>query len=991
MNDDRRYRRHGTVRSPGRRIAALAAAAALAAGVTVALPGAAAAAPAALVGLSTKVFGLATDTTAAGSPLAYDVATTVGGETPTGRITTTLTTPTGVRLLGAAGTGWACSAARLQAVSCVSNQVPDAGAVLGDLTITAVTTTPVASTAIAGATIQATDGTQTVTAPTATTAATPSAPTVTSVEPAIGPRAGHTPLTITGTGLATATAVQIGTTSQLAAGTGTTLVKCDTIAAPQCFTEKDGVLSISSMPVGGGDVAIRVLARNAFGAGSYRYADIPDAPVVTATPTTEGVDLTWTTPAAGTTSLTGYTVTATRDGAAVGALTRTLPPGTTTTQFTGLAVGSVYQFAVRADSANGSSQPGTSATAAPFTVPTEPFAVNAQPGETLGDGVVELSWFAPTDDGSSPVTGYRITPIRDGVEQAPVDRDAYDTRQLVTGLDVGHTYEFSVAALNAAGSSSRSAPSPALDIPAASTSSGAVPDLLALTPPAGQTSSTYSWQPRVVGGRAPYTWTLAGGALPGGLTLAADRGTIRGTPAVAGTFAATIQVQDADGGTSRMSVTIPVRDSVLTTLRPVSHMTFGTATTLTADVTSVDGGAITTGFVRFYGADDSGTVVVLGNAPVTNGTATITAILPNFGLWTLRTGYLDPGSTAASETGAINVNVAPVIGSVAFTGFRASGPNGSTDQYVELTNLSGVPVPLGELTVYAAPGSMIPLPDTTLLPGRSFLLAGPGYTPTTNSTPDLVFADGLGTGDLVLVNLYSQTYIDSVGPDGFGLMRPGPLPDLGQPTRDYAWVRPQQNGFYRNTGDNTVDFALLSADGNPVSGVTAMAGSASPQSSTSPWFHAGDLESTLLNPLASESVTPNRTITTQGGQPGGTIVSRRVITNRTAQTMDKVQLRLIDLSQANGLPGLTLPNGATTAALRGIAPPTPTANFTINGQPVTAQQLTPSGSGLNAVYPVPLPQDGLAPGQSVAVTLTFQADTGGQFRFRYLAEGQPAS
>ncbi len=49
----------------------------------------------------------------------------------------------------------------------------------------------------------------------------------------------------------------------------------------------------------------------------------------------------------------------------------------------------------------------------------------------------------------------------------------------------------------------------------------------------------------VEGGTAPFTWSVAEGTLPPGLTMAADSGVITGTPTAAGTFDFTVQVVDA--------------------------------------------------------------------------------------------------------------------------------------------------------------------------------------------------------------------------------------------------------------------------------------------------------------------------------------------------------------------------------------------------------------------------------------------------------------
>jgi large repetitive protein len=51
------------------------------------------------------------------------------------------------------------------------------------------------------------------------------------------------------------------------------------------------------------------------------------------------------------------------------------------------------------------------------------------------------------------------------------------------------------------------------------------------------------------GGTSTYSWSLAGGALPPGLALAAD-GTVAGTPRAAGPFRAMIQLEDSEGRTA---------------------------------------------------------------------------------------------------------------------------------------------------------------------------------------------------------------------------------------------------------------------------------------------------------------------------------------------------------------------------------------------------------------------------------------------------------
>jgi hypothetical protein len=70
-----------------------------------------------------------------------------------------------------------------------------------------------------------------------------------------------------------------------------------------------------------------------------------------------------------------------------------------------------------------------------------------------------VRWTAPADDGGSPITGYRITPHRNGTPQAPIVVNPAARTRTVDGLQNGTPYRFTVAAINEIGTSADSGPS----------------------------------------------------------------------------------------------------------------------------------------------------------------------------------------------------------------------------------------------------------------------------------------------------------------------------------------------------------------------------------------------------------------------------------------------------------------------------------------------------------------------------------------------------
>ena len=93
------------------------------------------------------------------------------------------------------------------------------------------------------------------------------------------------------------------------------------------------------------------------------------------------------------------------------------------------------------------------------------------------------------------------------------------------------------------------------------------PCILTTSVPSGTVGAGYSHKLAATVTSPPGTWAVSGGALPPGLSLAAD-GTISGTPTAAGTFTFEVTVTDANGATATHSFTIVVSAAAPATTPP---------------------------------------------------------------------------------------------------------------------------------------------------------------------------------------------------------------------------------------------------------------------------------------------------------------------------------------------------------------------------------------------------------------------------------------
>ena len=144
--------------------------------------------------------------------------------------------------------------------------------------------------------------------------------------------------------------------------------------------------------------------------------------------------------------------------------------------------------------------------------------------------------------------------------------------------------------------------------------------------PGGAVGQAYSQTLAAAGGTPPYTWSLASGSLPPGLTLDSSSGAVSGTPTSSGTFAFTAQVTDGTE-TATQSLSITVADQLTITTPSLPEGVVGQSYSQTLDASggtppytwSVASGSLPPGLTL------SSAGGVVSGTPTSSGTYSFTA------------------------------------------------------------------------------------------------------------------------------------------------------------------------------------------------------------------------------------------------------------------------------------------------------------------------------------------------------------------------------
>ncbi|MEO8614603.1 MAG: putative Ig domain-containing protein, partial [Luteolibacter sp.] len=290
------------------------------------------------------------------------------------------------------------------------------------------------------------------------------------------------------------------------------------------------------------------------------------------------------------------------------------------------------------------------------------------------------------------------------------------------------------------------------------------PSMTTTTLPVGKVGDVYNQTLAAVGGSLPYTWSLASGTLPSGLTLSSD-GVISGTPDASGTSSFTIKVTGNDNAfsTAGLSLTVSINqgtgslywDGNSTTAGAgnttgLLNKVWGTDTAWNTDaagVTDTFTAATSAGDDLFFVAAPGAASGAVGFNPTVTGTQAANSItFQSSGALTLSGGTinLDAGGLMGSQYayGTTNRGAVTISSAIVLQAAQSWVNNASNAMTVSglISGTSNIAIQNGATSTQTLSGVNVDYSGTTTLTAGT--LTGAGTAVDTFSA--------LGTGGIVL-------------------------------------------------------------------------------------------------------------------------------------------------------------------------------------------------------------------------------------------------
>ncbi len=378
--------------------------------------------------------------------------------------------------------------------------------------------------------------------------------------------------------------------------------------------------------------------------------------------------------------------------------------------------------------------------------------------------------------------------------------------------------------------------------------------------------------------------------------------------------------------------------------------------------------------------------------PVTVPTVEVTA-QPTTGRNTSRAAKT-PGIKVAPQ-GAVAPNVPATAGQLVISEFRVRGPNGASDEFIEIFNNSGADHTVdasGTGTGYGVAASdgtvRCSIPDGTVIPNRGHFLcvnsvgyslasypAGNGTTATGDATYTTDIPDNAGIA-LFSTNVPAEfaagTRLDAVGStsEANALYKEGTgYPALTPFSIDYSFYRDNcgkggsittfgacpSGGNLVDTDNNAANFVFVDTNGTSA-GAGQRLGAPGPENLSSPIERNASVTIDLLDPCVGQASPPNRvrdfTSDPANNSTFGTLDIRRTVTNNTGGNVTRLRFRVVDLTTFPAPSGIADLRPRTSTAVVVTVDRVPcgvgTSNVTVEGTTLEQPPSQPNGGGFNS-------------------------------------------